>query len=377
MSTLSANNLPTLIPPGTEAPSTTAATATGATGTTTGAAPSLLPTTTIYIGKIPAFLPADLLDALLALFAPAVLSWRRANDPLTGAPKAFGFAEFSDAAQADVARRVFEALAVPSAPGCAAQPAPGAAPQRLLVKVDAAAEEHIAEDTARTMATLAVRVREADAARLAALPPGMEAVALDDAAVQQQARAEYLRTRDERVAALLARADALVADAAAAAAAAAAADPVREAARAEASSEERARAAEREATLARMEEEDREAARQHHERERERAEKAYAGHLRRYAERERERLRRISVYRATIHGIPACKRKRPLTARERADEQERDRRDREAERAEQEQKEQEGAEQGKERESGAQDTKPPAAVADGEAPQQQEQQEQQ
>lgn len=341
MSTLSTSNLPILFPPGSEPPSTrapsstttAAATAkTTATGATTpaAAAPSLLPTTTIYIGKIPAFFTTDLLDALLALFGPSLLSWRRANDPLTGAPKAFGFAEFSDAAQADVARRVFEALTVPRT---STSPS-AAAPQRLLVKVDAAAEEHIAEDTARTMATLAVRVRERDAARLASLPPGMDAVALDDAAVQQQARAEYQRTRAERVASLLAKADALVAAAAATAAEAEAADPVREAERAEASSEERARAAEREATLARMEAEDREAARQHHERERERAEKAYAGHVRRYAERERERLRRIAVYRATIYGIPACKRKRPLSARERADEQEKDRLDREAERAE-------------------------------------------
>ena len=235
MSTLSTSNLPILFPPGSEPPSTlapsstttAAATAKTTAGATTpaAAAPSLLPTTTIYIGKIPAFFTTDLLDALLALFGPSLLSWRRANDPLTGAPKAFGFAEFSDAAQADVARRVFEALTVPHT---STSPRTSAAdPQRLLVKVDAAAEEHIAEDTARTMATLAVRVRERDAARLASLPPGMDAVALDAAAVQQQARAEYQRTRAERVASLLTKADALVAAAAATAAEAEAADPVR------------------------------------------------------------------------------------------------------------------------------------------------------
>ncbi|XP_049933123.1 RNA-binding motif protein 25 isoform X2 [Nymphaea colorata] len=54
------------------------------------------PQTTVYVGKISTTVENDFLLSLLRLCGP-VKSWKRAQDPTTGAPKGFGFCEFESA----------------------------------------------------------------------------------------------------------------------------------------------------------------------------------------------------------------------------------------------------------------------------------------
>ncbi|CAN6448687.1 unnamed protein product [Victoria cruziana] len=54
------------------------------------------PQTTVYVGKIATTVENDFLLSLLRLCGP-VKSWKRAQDPTTGAPKGFGFCEFESA----------------------------------------------------------------------------------------------------------------------------------------------------------------------------------------------------------------------------------------------------------------------------------------
>ncbi|XP_042445350.1 RNA-binding protein 25-like isoform X1 [Zingiber officinale] len=59
-------------------------------------APVEKPQTTVYVGKIAATIENEFLLSILTLCGP-VKSWKRAQDPSDGTPKAFGFCEFESA----------------------------------------------------------------------------------------------------------------------------------------------------------------------------------------------------------------------------------------------------------------------------------------
>ena len=283
------------------------------------------PTITVYIGKIPASFPRDLLDALLSLFQPQLLKWRRAEDPATKMPKAFGFADFTDSGAADTFRRVFEAIEVPGDEDSEGR----VKNTKLVVKVDAAAEQLIAEGTERSMKGIEARMRDEERRRIASLPPGMED-AIDEAALVEKAKNEYLKGRDGSVARIMAEVRRIMGEKLAAAME----GKLEVDEEAEKERERQKRKEDRERRLREMDEKEAQDAIGHNQREKERTEAAFAGHERRYAERERERFRRIAVYRSTIFGYPACKRSHPMSKRDREDEAEKDRLDREEEQRE-------------------------------------------